>query len=60
LASLTPGLETASMADVARRQGAGLFGEAGITGLEARLGAEIAGGEILGNMYQSALSGLFD
>jgi len=60
LASLTPGLETASMADVARRQGAGLFGEAGITGLEARLGAEIAGGETLGNMYQSALAGLFD
>jgi len=59
LASLTPGLEVAGMADVARRQGAGLLGEAGITGVEARLGAELGAGEILGGMYQSALSGLF-
>ena len=59
LASLTPGLEVASMADVARRQGAGLFGEAGITGVEAKLGAELGSGEILGGIYESALKGLF-
>ena len=59
LASLTPGLEVAGMADVARRQGAGLFGEAGITGIESQLAAEMKAAEVVGGGYSSALAGLF-
>jgi hypothetical protein len=59
LASLTPGLEVAGMADIGRRQGATLLGEAGITGVEARLGAELGSADALSNIYQSALKGLF-
>ena len=60
LASLTPGLEVAGMADVARRQGAGLFGEAGITGIEAQLAAEMKAAEVVGGGYSSALAGIFN
>ncbi len=60
LASLTPGLEVAGMADVARRQGAGLFGEAGITGIESQLAAEMKAAEVIGGGYSSALAGIFN
>ena len=48
------------MADVARRQGAGLFGEAGITGIESQLAAEMKAAEVIGGGYSSALAGIFN
>jgi hypothetical protein len=55
LASLTPGISLASIADLGRREGAGLRGEAAMTGLEGRIAAEKARTEGLASIYSALL-----
>jgi hypothetical protein len=55
LASLTPGIQLASLADLGRRQGAGLMTEAGVSGLEDIVGAEQARAQNLSQIYSALL-----
>jgi len=55
LASLTPGIQLASLADLGRRQGAGLLTEAGVSGLEDIVGAEQARAANLAQIYSALL-----
>jgi hypothetical protein len=55
LASLTPAVNIASIADLGRREGAGLRGEAAMTGLEGRIAAEKARTEGLASIYSALL-----
>ena len=55
LASLTPGIQLASLADLGRRQGAGLLTEAGVSGLEDIVGAEQARAQNLSQIYSALL-----
>ena len=55
LASLTPGIQLASLADLGRRQGAGLMTEAGVSGLEDIVGAEQARAANLAQIYSALL-----
>ena len=55
LASLTPGIQLASLADLGRRQGAGLMTEAGVSGLEDIVGAEQARAQNLAQIYSALL-----
>ena len=55
LASLTPGIQLASLADLGRRQGAGLLTEAGVSGLEDIVGAEQARAQNLAQIYSALL-----
>ncbi len=56
LASLTPGISLASIADLGRRQGAGLMTEAGVSGLEDIVGAEQARAANIAQIYSALLS----
>ena len=56
LASLTPSLSLADLSSTAQRQGAGLFAEAGMSGLAERLGAEKTRTEGLAGLYNSLIS----
>jgi hypothetical protein len=56
LASLTPGIQLASLADLGRRQGAGLMTEAGVSGLEDIVGAEQARAANIAQIYSALLS----
>ena len=55
LASLTPGIQLASLADLGRRQGAGLMTEAGVSGLEDIVGAEQARAQNISQIYSALL-----
>ena len=55
LASLTPGIQLASLADLGRRQGAGLLTEAGVSGLEDIVGAEQARAQNISQIYSALL-----
>ena len=55
LASLTPGIQLASLADLGRRQGAGLLTEAGVSGLEDIVGAEQARAANIAQIYSALL-----
>lgn len=55
LASLTPGIQLASLADLGRRQGAGLMTEAGVSGLEDIVGAEQARAQNIAQIYSALL-----
>ena len=55
LASLTPGIQLASLADLGRRQGAGLLTEAGVSGLEDIVGAEQARAQNIAQIYSALL-----
>ena len=55
LASLTPGIQLASLADLGRRQGAGLMTEAGVSGLEDIVGAEQARAANIAQIYSALL-----
>lgn len=56
LASLTPAISLADIAGTGRREGAGLFTEAGAAGLEANLGAQKTRAEGLAGLYNSLLN----
>ena len=56
LASLTPALSLADLAGTGQRQGAGLFAEAGMSGLAERLGAEKTRTEGLAGLYNSLIN----
>ena len=56
LASLTPSLSLADLSSTAQRQGAGLFAEAGMSGLAERLGAEKTRTEGLAGLYNSLIN----
>ena len=55
LQSLTPGIQLASLADLGRRQGAGLMTEAGVSGLEDIVGAEQARAQNISQIYSALL-----
>ena len=55
LASLTPGIQLASIADLGRRQGAGLLTEASVSGLEDIVGSEQARAQNLSQIYSALL-----
>ena len=55
LASLTPGISLASIADLGRREGAGLLTEAGVSGLEDIVGAEQARAANIAQIYSALL-----
>lgn len=55
---LGAGTETAGLADVGRRQSAGLFGEALMGGLEAQLGASLGQANLAGNLGSGLVSGM--
>jgi len=54
----TTGLQGAALADLARRQAAGLFGEASMSGMEQKLAAQLGQGSLLGNLGQGLLGGV--
>lgn len=56
LASLTPAISLADIAGVGRREGAGLFAEAGMSGLAERLGSEKTRTEGLAGLYNSLIN----
>jgi hypothetical protein len=56
LASLTPALSLADLAGTGQREGAGLFAEAGMSGLAERLGAEKTRTEGLAGLYNSLIN----
>tara|TARA_R110002012_G_scaffold97665_2_gene234549 strand:- start:1372 stop:2496 length:1125 start_codon:yes stop_codon:yes gene_type:complete len=56
LGSLTPAISLADLSSVAQRQGAGLFAEAGMSGLAERLGAEKTRTEGLAGLYNSLIN----
>jgi hypothetical protein len=55
LASLSPGIQLASIADLGRRQGAGLLTEASVSGLEDIVGSEQARAQNLSQIYSALL-----
>ena len=55
LASLTPGISLASLADLGRREGAGLLTEAGVSGLEDIVGSEQARAANIAQIYSALL-----
>ena len=55
LNSLTPGISLADIAGTGQRQGAGLFAEAGMSGLEANIAANKAKTEGLAGLYSAIL-----
>tara|TARA_R110000787_G_C13387806_1_gene442372 strand:+ start:56 stop:1051 length:996 start_codon:yes stop_codon:yes gene_type:complete len=57
LNTLNPAVNVASIADLGRREGAGLFDETSMSGIEALLQAEMGGANTLGQVYASMLSG---
>ena len=59
LAATQPSQQLAALQQQAQLQGAGLFGEAAMSGLEARLIAEQARANLLGQMGTGLLSGAF-
>jgi hypothetical protein len=59
LAATQPSQQLAALQQQAQLQGAGLFGEATMSGLEARLIAEQARANLLGQMGTGLLSGAF-
>ena len=56
LATMTPGIQLADIAGVGQREGAGLFAEAGMSGLAERLGAEKTRTEGLAGLYNSLIN----
>jgi hypothetical protein len=57
LDALGAGTNVASIADLGRRQGAGLFDESAGAGLEALMNTELAKADILKSIYSGALGG---
>ena len=57
LDALGAGTNVASIADLGRRQGAGLFDESAGSGLEALMNTELAKADILKSIYSGALGG---
>ena len=55
--ALTPAIQIGSLADLGRREGAGLFTEGAITGLEALAQTELGRANLLGEIYSSLLGG---
>ena len=55
--ALTPAIQIGSLADLGRREGAGLFTEGAITGLEALAQTELGRANLLGEIYSSILGG---
>ena len=55
--ALTPAIQIGSLADLGRREGAGLFTEGAITGLEAQAQTELGRANLLGEIYSSLLGG---
>ena len=55
--ALTPAVQIGSLADLGRREGAGLFTEGAITGLEALAQTELGRANLLGEIYSSLLGG---
>jgi len=59
LAATQPSQQLAALQQQAQLQGAGLFGEASMSGLESQLIAEQARANLLGQMGTGLLSGAF-
>lgn len=58
LSQFQPALQTASLADVARRQAANLYGQGAMSGVEARLGAGLGQASFMGQLGTGLLSGV--
>ena len=58
LASLGPAINLASIADLGRREGAGLLTEGGVSGLETRASTELGLANLYGDIYSSILGGM--
>jgi len=58
LASLGPAINLASIADLGRREGAGLLTEGGVSGLETRASTELGLANLYGDIYSSVLGGM--
>jgi len=57
LNAMQPGIQNASLADVGRRQSAGLYADALMGGLETSLGARMGQANLMGNLGAGLISG---
>ena len=60
LSAMSPALNVASLANAAQQNAANLYGTAGISGLEANLGANLGAANMLGNLGAGLFSGSFN
>ena len=57
ISALSPAIQLGQIADLGRREGAGLFTEGAMTGLEAQAQAELGRANLIGEIYSSILGG---